>query len=166
MKQFNKPNQQKDGFMKKTTLFLLLIITICAPSLNYAFSEDEICIPSLESIQFATHGNIDAKGLKTMIDSGTPFVLLDARGTRWHDIGIIPGAKFASNEYSAEEISTLIPNSESLVVVYCFTYTCPFANRLVDHLLTLGYKNIIKYPGGLSEWRDVAQYPVEQAELL
>lgn len=149
--------------MKKIIMFLLIASTILTPVINYAFSENEICIPSLESIKYASYGNIDAKGLKAMIDSKTPFILLDARGKKWNDINILPGAQFASNEYSFEEISSIIPDCDSLIVVYCFTSTCPLGNRLIDYLLQLGYKNIVKYPGGLYEWRDLAGYPVEEA---
>lgn len=146
--------------MKKNISYILLMLVCCFSFAN-AMVEEPICVQSEEAVKEALYGHIDAKGLKAMIDSQTPFILLDARGRNWHDIGIIVGAKLASNEYSPEEIEQIIPYHDSLVVVYCFTSTCPFGNRLIDKLLEYGYTNIVKYPGGLYEWRDVAHYPTE-----
>lgn len=146
--------------MKKDIIYFLLML-ICCFSFIDAKVEEQICVQSEEAVREALYGHIDAKGLKALIDSQTSFVLLDARGRNWHDVGIIIGAKLASNEYSFEEIEQIIPHSDSLVVVYCFTSTCPLGNRLIDKLIEYGYTNIVKYPGGLKEWRDVAYYPVE-----
>lgn len=116
---------------------------------------------SEEAVKFATHGHIDAKGLKALMDADVPFVLLDARGKDWNDPNIIPGAKMASNKSSTYELQKKIPNLESLVIVYCYSFTCPYSPRLIDHLIEKGYVNVIEYPGGLKEWRDTANYPVE-----
>ena len=67
----------------------------------------------------------------------------------------------SSYETSAEEFERLIPNQEALVVVYCYTFTCPLSTKLAHRLLELGYQNIVEYPAGLKEWRDIANYPIE-----
>lgn len=149
--------------MKKTILSLLLTC-LCITSLTYASDtviEGERFQQSEEAVKLATFGHIDAKGLKSLIDSETPFVLFDARGNKWHDGNIIPGAILASYEFSSEELASFIPNEDSLVVVYCFSFTCPLSNRLAKKLVDMGYNNVIEYPAGLKEWRDIANYPIE-----
>lgn len=146
--------------MKKTVL-TLLFASLCFSPLTYGAIEGERFLQSEEAVKFAAYGHIDAKGLKALIDSGTPLVLVDARGNKWQDGTMIPGALLASYEYSAEDIEMLIPNKESLVVVYCFSFTCPLSTRLAHKLVELGYPNIVEYPAGLKEWRDIANYPIE-----
>lgn len=142
--------------MKK--IILALILTgFCFQ----AFAEVTSFQPSEESVKEADYGRIDAKGLKILIDSPCPFILLDARGNKWHDQNIIPGALLASYESSEEELEMIIPDKDVLIVVYCYSSTCPLATRLVQKLLHLGYKNLIEYPGGLKEWRDEINYPVD-----
>ena len=88
-------------------------------------------------------------------------MLLDARGNQWHDGNIIPGAALAWYEDSGEEFEKIIPDVETLVVVYCYSFTCPLSPRLATKLVELGYRNVVEYPAGLKEWRDIANYPVD-----
>lgn len=144
---------------------LLIVFTGFFSSLSYATEEEESrCRQSENAVKMATYGHMDARALKAMIDSSTSFLLLDSRGHKWHDGNKIPGAKLASYEYSAEEIEQVAPNKEELIVVYCFTFNCPLSRRLADKLVEFGYVNVIEYPGGLEEWRDVANYPTEIIE--
>jgi rhodanese-related sulfurtransferase len=87
--------------------------------------------------------------------------LLDARGEKWNDGNIIPGAVLLSYENAEEDVQRLAPHKDSLVVVYCFSFTCPLSTRLAHKLIEWGYTNVVEYPAGLKEWRDVAGYPVE-----
>ncbi|MBA3237216.1 MAG: rhodanese-like domain-containing protein [Parachlamydiaceae bacterium] len=116
---------------------------------------------SEKAVKLATYGHVDAKGLKSLLDSHVPLTLLDARGNNWNDGNIIPGAQLASHEFSPEELDQIIPNFDSLVVIYCYSFTCPLTPWLAAKLVKLGYTNIIEYPGGLTEWRDIAKYPVK-----
>ncbi len=144
----------------KKTLFSLLLVTFCFFSFIEAVVEGERFLQSEEAVKLAKYGHIDAKGLKALIDSQIPFILLDARGQNWHDGNIIPGAKLASYETSEEELALIIPDSDTLVVVYCFSFTCPLSTKLAQNLVEWGYKNVVEYPAGLKEWRDIANYPV------
>lgn len=145
--------------MKK---IMLALLTFCITfTYSYAEVEGERFQQSAEAVQQAINGHIDAKGLQALMDSRVPFVLLDARGHKWHDNNIIPGAEMASYETSAEELAEIIPETDSLIVVYCYSFTCPLGRKLVKHLVEVGYTNVIEYPGGLTEWRDIASYPVD-----
>lgn len=144
--------------MRKILCCLLLSITAVS---SLAATESGRFLQSEEVVKSATVGQIDAKGLKALLDSYTPFIVLDARGNNWHDGITIPGANLASYQSSPEEIDFIIPHHDTLVVVYCYSFTCPLSQRLANYLVELGYINVIEYSGGLKEWRDIAGYPVE-----
>jgi len=146
--------------MKKIITYLA-VLGVCCSAFSYAAVQGDRFMQSEEAVQQAVYGHIDAKGLQALLEAQVPLVLLDARGPNWHDNNVIPGAKLAFYTDSAEELAALVPNPESLVVVYCFSFSCPLSPRLAQKLAELGYKNVVEYPAGLKEWRDVAHYPVE-----
>ena len=147
--------------MKEIVLFVL-ISTFCACVINFADLEGDCFLQSEEAVQSAIYGHIDAKGLKSIIDSKISFTLLDARGNKWKDGNIIPGAKMASHEFEKEELENMISDKDSLVVVYCYSFSCPLSKQLALKLIETGYTNIIIYPAGLTEWRESASYPVSE----
>ncbi|MBX9924171.1 MAG: rhodanese-like domain-containing protein [Rhabdochlamydiaceae bacterium] len=144
----------------KKSLFSLLLTSLCFAPFALSANSGERFLQSEEAVKMATYGHIDAKGLKALLDSQTPLILLDARGDKWNDGNIIPGAILASYENSEEELEMVIPTKDSLVVVYCFSFTCPLSARLAQKLVEWGYVNVVEYPAGLKEWRDIANYQV------
>lgn len=145
--------------MKKFILSIILV-ALCFSTAMHAV-DGERFQQSEEAVKNATYGHIDAKGLKSLIDSQTPMVLLDARGSKWNDNNIIPGAMLFSYENTQEELSQIVPSKDALVVIYCFSFNCPLSNRLALKLIEWGYTNVIEYPAGLKEWRNIAGYPVD-----
>lgn len=157
-----KPLEKENNVSKmKKILFALFSLLCLYPLLGAGCQENRF---SHDSSPFGrNYGVIEARAVKVLMDSEIPFVLLDARGGRWKDPNILPGAQFASYESSEEEIAALVPNKNSLVVVYCYSAACPLGNKLIERLVELGYRQILYYPGGLNEWRDIAQYGVDSA---
>lgn len=145
----------------KRTIYTLALTCLCFSLSMEAVVKGERFKQSEKAVKLATYGHIDAKGLISLMDSNVPFVLLDARGDDWKDGTIIPGAKFASYKNSLKQISQIIPHRHSLIVVYCYSFNCPFSAKLANKLIGWGYTNVVEYPAGLTEWRDVANYPVE-----
>lgn len=143
--------------MKKIMMVLLVLTSLCVNS-TYASVVKET--PGLK--EYGVCGHIDTRGLKAMIDSQIPFVLLDARGKMWQVDEKIPTAQLLSYKDSLNEAVAIIPHLDSLIVVYCFSSTCPYSGRLVKQLQAWGYSNIIEYTAGLKEWRDDAHYPIEK----
>lgn len=147
--------------MNKIMQTLMVTLFLVTSTAIYAVSgEGARCVQSEEAVKQATYGHIDARGLKALMDANTPFLLLDARGNKWNDGTMLPGAILASYEFSQEELEQIIPSKNDLIIVYCFTFSCPLSRYLTDKLVELGYYNVIEYPGGLKEWREVAEYPV------
>lgn len=139
--------------------FIFALLCLC-PFIDAACGSG-CTLAAQEATTLSSFGEIDAKGLKALIDSEIPFVLIDARGDKWNDSNIIPGAQLASYENSQQELQKIISSENSLVVVYCYSATCPLSMRLVNRLLEWGYTNVILYDAGLKEWRDSLGYPVE-----
>lgn len=151
--------------MKKIMKILIISGFLAISSTSYALSgEGARCVQSEEAVKLATYGHVDARGLKALMDTNTSFFLLDARGHKWNDGTMIPGADLASYEFSSEELEQLIPHRDHLIIVYCYNFTCPLSRYLADKLVELGYHNVLEYPGGLKEWRDIAEYPVVPIE--
>ena len=145
-------------------IMTLLLATCCITMPIFATIPTTRFLQSEEAVQQATYGHIDAKGLKSLMDSQTPFILLDARGKKWHDNNAIPGAILLSYDSEEAKFEEIIPSKDTLVVVYCFSFTCPLSTLLAQKLVELGYTNILEYPAGLKEWRDVANYPIMPIE--
>lgn len=108
--------------MKKNIMSLLLM-SLCITSMIGASIAGTSS--NQTEVKLADYGHIDAKGLKALTDSKTAFVLLDARGKDFSDANKIPGAIMASYKNSPEELDLIVPYTDTLVVVYCYTSTCP-----------------------------------------
>jgi len=146
--------------MKKIFQILTVATFLVTSSTCFAISGDGTrFLQYEEAVKSATYGHIDARGLKALMDANSPFVLLDARGKSYSDPMKIPGSKLAHYKLSQEEIEEIVPDKNDLIVVYCFSFGCPLSRNLADKLVELGYKNVLEYPAGLKEWRDIAEYP-------
>jgi len=106
-------------------------------------------------------GSIDTNGLATLISSGIPLVIIDARSGQWDDGKRISRAKALSYEATATETAEVIPNKQSLIVVYCSNVQCSASNKLAKHLTDLGYSNILKYEEGIQDWISSGQ-PIQE----
>lgn len=95
---------------------------------------------------------VNTLGLKTLISSGVPLTILDARAGKYDDGRRIPGAQSLNAESKAEDIARVLPNKESLIVTYCANLNCPASHKLYTHLKSIGYTNLIEYPEGIDGW--------------
>lgn len=108
--------------------------------------------PAVSEEKQVTTATINTLGLKTLINSGLPLIVLDARAGKYDDGKRLPGAIALNSESKPEEIAKVIPSKEALVVTYCANLKCPASHNLYTHLKTLGYTNLIEYPEGIAGW--------------
>ncbi|MDD3146686.1 MAG: rhodanese-like domain-containing protein [Candidatus Riflebacteria bacterium] len=106
---------------------------------------------------------INTLGLKTLINSGVPVIVLDARSGKYDDGRRLPGALSLNSESKPEDIAKVIKDKEALVVTYCSNLKCPASHALYTHLKTLGYTNLIEYPEGIDGWVSAGN-PVNSAK--
>ena len=97
---------------------------------------------------------INTIGLKSLLNSGVPLTLLDARSGKYDDGKRIPGAKSLNSKSTPSEILKVLPDRKALIVTYCSNLKCPASNKLYKHLKKLGYSNLIEYPQGIQGWTE------------
>ncbi len=98
------------------------------------------------------HATIDTQVLEVLLAGSKDVVILDARSGKYDDGRRIPGAAALNAGSTAEEISSVIPTKETLVVTYCSNLKCPASAQLASALRKLGYSNILEYPVGIEGW--------------
>lgn len=128
--------------------------------------DNSSCLPSSlnqKKVQASDHGLIDAKALKNLIDTKTNMVILDARNKQWDDGRRVPGGKSVPFDSSPEIVLQVAPHKDSLIIVYCGAYQCPQGRTLVEKMINEGYTHILEYAGGIREWADEMDYPVERS---
>jgi rhodanese-related sulfurtransferase len=89
------------------------------------------------------------------IFDGKKALFIDARPAEQFSQGHIPGA---INIY-AEDFRDHIPEllklpMDTLVVAYCGGGLCELSHELADQLRTLGFKKVVVYTGGTTEWNE------------
>jgi len=137
--------------MRKPMLAVMAALVVCAAVYGEEAKTEKKsgCCCGAETRSF---GCIDTKGLKALIDAKAPMVLLDTRAGKFDDGQRIDGAKQISPEASDAEIMAVAPSKDALVVAYCTNLKCPASKMLAEKMISLGYKNVVKYPGGIEEW--------------
>ncbi|KAF1082212.1 MAG: hypothetical protein GQF41_1852 [Candidatus Rifleibacterium amylolyticum] len=106
---------------------------------------------------------VNTSGLKTLIGSGVPLTILDARSGKYDDGKRIPGALSLNAESKPEEIAKVLPNKDALIITYCSNLQCPASDMLYKHLKSLGYSNLLEYPEGIQGWIEAGN-PVKSAK--
>lgn len=88
-----------------------------------------------------------------MLQLNGDVVILDSREKIEFDISHIPSANFVGfKEFFLENISEIIPSTNSPVIVYC---TIGIRSEYIaEKLIKAGYKNIRNLYGGIIEWKN------------
>lgn len=86
---------------------------------------------------------------KIRLDSGDPIILLDVRTRAEYDEGHIPGAVCIPNEEINEEVSILLPDTHSEILVYCRSGRR--SAEAAQKLVRLGYTRVYDF-GGIIDW--------------
>lgn len=100
---------------------------------------------------------LSADDVMKMISNKENIVILDVRDKEELETGRIPGAVNLSRGMLEFRISTLIPDKNARIIVYCgVDLRGPLATRTLNEL---GYKRAVNINGGLQAWK-AAGYPV------
>lgn len=105
-----------------------------------------------EATHEATHRAVSGDELKSWYDQKKPMTVLDARSAKYFDNRLLPNAIWLPSDTAEAKITEVLPNKESLVVVYCAGVGCPASGWLFDKLTKMGYSNVYEYHGGINEW--------------
>jgi len=90
--------------------------------------------------------------VKSMMDAGEKFVLVDVREESEYAKDHLPGAIALGKGIIERDIETKVPDVATEVVLYCGG---GFRSALAaDNLQKMGYKNVVSMDGGIREWRE------------
>jgi rhodanese-related sulfurtransferase len=94
------------------------------------------------------------------IESGEPFVLVDALSPMSYAVSHLPGAISMPPERVDELASRRISDPDTEVIVYCASATCDSSVIVANRLIELGYRNVRHYADGKDDWAE-AGLPLE-----
>ncbi len=96
--------------------------------------------------------------VKTKLDAGAAFHLVDVREESEFAAGRLPGAVHLGKGVIERDIEKTIPQVDAEIVLYCGGgYRSALA---ADALQKMGYVNVISMDGGFRAWKE-AGHPVE-----
>ena len=103
--------------------------------------------------------NVDA--VKTRIDRGDKFVLIDVREESEFARDHLPGAIHLGKGIIERDIEARVPELNTEMILYCGG---GFRSALAaDNLQKMGYTNVISMDGGIRGWRDQG-FPLEAGQ--
>ncbi len=95
--------------------------------------------------------------VKSKIDGGEKFVLVDVREESEYAKDHLPGAIHLGKGIIERDIEVRVPDTNAEIVLYCGG---GFRSALAaDNLQKMGYKNVISMDGGIRDWREKG-YPL------
>jgi len=102
----------------------------------------------------------NADAVKTRMDRGDKFVLVDVREESEYAKDHLPGAIHLGKGVIERDIEARVPELSTEVILYCGG---GFRSALAaDNLQKMGYTNVISMDGGIRDWRERA-YPLTKA---
>ena len=94
--------------------------------------------------------NVDA--VKTRMDSGDKFVLVDVREESEFAKDHLPGAIHLGKGIIERDIEARVPELDTEMILYCGG---GFRSALTaDNLQKMGYTTVISMDGGIRDWRE------------
>jgi rhodanese-related sulfurtransferase len=95
--------------------------------------------------------------VKTKLDRGEKFVLIDVREDNEYAKDHLPGAIHLGKGIIERDIEQRVPELDAPMVLYCGG---GFRSAMAaDNLQKMGYTNVISMDGGIREWRE-KNYPL------
>jgi len=98
--------------------------------------------------------------LLKMYKENAKFVLVDARSQEDYDKKHLPGSINIPLE-DLKSYADRLDKSE-VIVTYCGGFQCPVSTEAAKELMTLGFKKVMDYKGGIQEWTEKG-YPTESS---
>lgn len=96
---------------------------------------------------------IDTKELLILRNKNPNLVTLDCRGPDYWRWEHIPSSINLRWKYITDQALDLIPDLNTQIVTYCDGITCTASTKAYKKLKELGYRSLLEYSGGISEWK-------------
>lgn len=98
----------------------------------------------------ASYEQISQKEAKGIMDTRTDYVIIDARTEEEFESGHIEGAILIPEYEIAKKAPSLIPQKDTLILVYCRSGRR--SKIASEELVKLGYTNVKEF-GGIIDWQ-------------
>ncbi|MCS7054652.1 MAG: rhodanese-like domain-containing protein [Thermoflexales bacterium] len=98
--------------------------------------------------------------LKSLLDAGTPPVLVEVLAPHAYRRGHLPGAINLPILALRRMAEAMLPDKQATIVVYCQNARCGSSVKAVRILNELGYTDVRELHGGKEAWI-AAGYPLE-----
>lgn len=105
-------------------------------------------------------GRISRESLQRKLEQGEELVLVDALSPMSYARSHLPGAINMPLEWVDERAPRRVPDLSTSIVVYCSDADCDSSVMVAERLQELGYRNVMHYAEGKSDWVD-AGLPLE-----
>lgn len=102
---------------------------------------------------------ITREELMRMVSSGKKFKLVDVLDAGHYEQEHIKDAISLPLNEIGKKAGKILKKNET-VVVYCASFDCQASTKAAEKLLSLGYKNVLDYKGGLKDYQE-AGLPLE-----
>ena len=99
-------------------------------------------------------GRITRETLQRKLEDGEELVLVDALSPMSYARSHLPGAINLPLDWVDERAPRRIPELSTPVVVYCSDADCDSSVLVAERLQELGYRNVMHYAEGKSDWVD------------
>ena len=96
-----------------------------------------------------TYEQITAEEAKTIMDTETDYIIIDARTPEEFSEGYIEGAINIDYEQTEQKAPEFLPNKDALILVYCRSGRR--SKIAAETLASLGYTNVKEF-GGIIDW--------------
>ena len=125
--------------LKRNKRFLIMLLTFALP-----FG----CVGCSDGGS-ATYDQISGAEAKTLMDSESGYIIIDARTQEEYDQGHIPGAIMIPEYEIADRAEKELPDKNQLILVYCRSGRR--SKIAAEELVKLGYTNVKEF-GGIIDW--------------
>ena len=98
--------------------------------------------------------------LVELMNSDKAFKLVDVLDKEHYEQEHIKGAMSIPLDDVEKKAESLLKKND-LIVVYCGSFQCPASTHAAEKLISLGYKNVFDYEGGLKDYKE-ANLPLER----
>lgn len=106
---------------------------------------------------------VSASEVKTRLERGEKFVLLDVRDNDEYKAGYIPSAEYLSRGRLEMNIDDVVPDRDTSIITYCAGGVRSLLAAQV--LKQLGYKNVASMAGGYNNWTQ-SGYPTAKPRVF
>lgn len=96
---------------------------------------------------------INGKQLKKLLDTGVDVTVVNVLDRASFEQGHISGSINIPASEIEETAASRLGNKDASIVVHCTSSACSASETAGEKLRQMGYKNVIRFKGGIEEWK-------------